>query len=131
MIMKLYFIIWFSCFYFFFLMLFRAALTGIWKLPSKGLNQSCSCWPVPQPQQHKIWAASVTYTTAHGNGRFHEQGWGSNQNLHRYYLDVFLLWRSGNSLIFPLSNGTHLVAIHLFHYSEVLKVSIFKKKKKP
>ena len=30
-------------------------------------NQSCSCWPTPQPQQHGIQATSVTYTTAHGN----------------------------------------------------------------
>ena len=26
-----------------------------------------SCWPMPQPQQLWIWAASVTYTTAHDN----------------------------------------------------------------
>ena len=28
-------------------------------------NQSCRCHPVPQPQQPRICAASVTYTTAH------------------------------------------------------------------
>ena len=28
-----------------------------------------TCWLTPQPQQHKIWAASATYTTAHGNAR--------------------------------------------------------------
>ena len=31
------------------------------------MNWSCSCQPTPQPQQHRIQAASVTYTTAHGN----------------------------------------------------------------
>ena len=30
---------------------------------------SYSCWPTPQPQQCGIWAASSTYTTAHGNIR--------------------------------------------------------------
>ena len=30
-------------------------------------NQNCSCWPIPQPQQHGIWAMSESYTTAHGN----------------------------------------------------------------
>ena len=32
-------------------------------------NQSCSCWPTPQPQQHVIWASSATYTPAHSNAR--------------------------------------------------------------
>ena len=28
----------------------------------------CHClWPMPQPQQHQIWATSMTYTTAHSN----------------------------------------------------------------
>ena len=30
-------------------------------------NQSYSCWPMPQPPQCHIWAASVIYTTAHSN----------------------------------------------------------------
>ena len=30
-------------------------------------NQSCSCWPMPQPQQCQIWAVSATYTTARSN----------------------------------------------------------------
>ena len=29
--------------------------------------QNYSCWPMPQPQPHQIWATSVTYTTAHGD----------------------------------------------------------------
>ena len=37
---------------------------------------SYSCHPKPQPQQHRIQAASVTYTTAHGNTT--ERGQGSN-----------------------------------------------------
>ena len=31
------------------------------------LNQSCSGWPTPQPQQHQIQATTMTYTTAHHN----------------------------------------------------------------
>ena len=26
-------------------------------------NQSCSCWPTPQPRQHRIWATSANYTS--------------------------------------------------------------------
>ena len=32
-------------------------------------NRSCSCRPTPQPRQHQIWAASVTYTSACSNAR--------------------------------------------------------------
>ena len=34
---------------------------------ARGSNQSWSHQPIPQPQQHKIQAASATYTIAHGN----------------------------------------------------------------
>ena len=34
-----------------------------------GLNQSYSCWPTQQPEQHQIWAVFATYTTAQGNTR--------------------------------------------------------------
>ena len=37
------------------------------EVPRLGFNQSCNCWPTPQPQQHRIWAASAIYTSAHGN----------------------------------------------------------------
>ena len=40
---------------------------GIWTCPRQGTNQNYSCWPMPQPQQCGILAASVSYTTAHGN----------------------------------------------------------------
>ena len=46
---------------------FRAASHGIWRFPGLGSNQSCNRWPTPQPQQCRIWAASATYTTVHGN----------------------------------------------------------------
>ena len=41
----------------------------MWKFSGYGSNQSYSCRPTPQPQQHRIQAASAsaTYTTAHGD----------------------------------------------------------------
>ena len=48
------------------ILLFRATLRAM-EVPRLGSNWSCSPWPTPQPQQHGIWAASMTYTTAHGN----------------------------------------------------------------
>ena len=39
------------------------------EVPRLGSNQSCSCWPMPEPQQCGIRAVSVTSTTAHGNAR--------------------------------------------------------------
>ena len=49
------------------LFLFYHCTCGMWKFPGQGLNQSCSCQPIPPPQQHGIWTTSATYTTAHGN----------------------------------------------------------------
>ena len=37
------------------------------EVPRLGVNWSCSCWPTPQPEQHGIQVASVTYTTACSN----------------------------------------------------------------
>ena len=39
------------------------------EVPRLGVKWSCSCWPAPQPQQYRIWVASVTYTIAHSNAR--------------------------------------------------------------
>ena len=52
------------CFFF-----FIAAPVAYVKFPGKGLNQSCSCRPMPQPLQHQIWAASAAYTAACSNAR--------------------------------------------------------------
>ena len=49
------------------LFVFRAAPATYVKFPGSGSNQSCSCQASPQPQERRIWAASVTYTIAHGN----------------------------------------------------------------
>ena len=47
--------------------LFRAAPAAYGGSQPRGSNWSYSLWPTPQPQQCRIQATSVTYTTAHGN----------------------------------------------------------------
>ena len=42
---------------------FQVCTGGPWEFPGQGSNQSCSCWPTPQPQQRRIQASSVTCTT--------------------------------------------------------------------
>ena len=37
------------------------------EVPSLGVQSELQLRPMPQPQQRQIWAASVSYTTAHGN----------------------------------------------------------------
>ena len=37
------------------------------EVPRLGSNRSCSRQPIPEPQQCRIQATSVTFTTAHGN----------------------------------------------------------------
>ena len=39
------------------------------EIPRLGSNRSYSCQPTPQPQQRRIRAESLNYTTAHGNAR--------------------------------------------------------------
>ena len=54
-------------FLFFFFFFFYGCTHSIWKFPGQRLNQSCSCQPTPQ--QRRIQATSVTYTTVPGNTR--------------------------------------------------------------
>ena len=58
-----------TCRSFFFLCLFRATIAACGGSQARASNQSYSCQPTPEPQQHRIWAVSETYTTAHGNAR--------------------------------------------------------------
>ena len=62
------FLVWFFfCFVlFFFFFLFRLAPVAYGRSQAR-TNWSYSCWPIPQPQQCGIRAASVTYTTARRN----------------------------------------------------------------
>ena len=59
----------YSLLFFFFFCLFRAASTAYGSFQARGPT-GCSCWPIPQPQQHQIQALSSTYTTAYGNMGF-------------------------------------------------------------
>ena len=64
--------LWLGHFFFFFFFLVFLPFLGLLLchmegIPSYGSNQSCSQQPIPEPQQHGIWAASSTYTTAHSN----------------------------------------------------------------
>ena len=52
--------------FFFFFLLYRATPMA-YRSSRLGLNQSCSHQPMLQTQQRQIWAASVTYATAHSN----------------------------------------------------------------
>ena len=56
-------------FFFFFFVFSRAASAACGGSQARGLNQSCCYQPAPEPQPRRIWAASLTYTTAHGNAR--------------------------------------------------------------
>ena len=49
-----------SFIYLFTYCLFRATPVVYGGSQARDQNQSCSCWPTPQPQQCGIWAASVT-----------------------------------------------------------------------
>ena len=53
----------------FFFFLSQGCTLCIWRFPGQGSNQSYSCRPTPQPQQSRIQATSVIYTTAHRNTR--------------------------------------------------------------
>ena len=58
-------------FYFYlFFCFFRAAPEAHGVSQDRGPIGVTSCWPTPQLQQQQIRAASVTYTTAHGNTEF-------------------------------------------------------------
>ena len=53
----------------FFFFPFYSYTCSIWKFPGPKSNQSCSCRPVLQPQQHWIQATSATFVTACSNAR--------------------------------------------------------------
>ena len=55
------------CWFFFFFL--NSCICGIWKFLGKGSNWSCGCRTTSQPQQHRIWATSVTYAIVCCNTR--------------------------------------------------------------
>lgn len=56
-----------SYLFFFFFLQFLGPHLQHTEIPRPGVESECSRQPMPQPQKHRIWAESVTYTTAHGN----------------------------------------------------------------
>ena len=55
--------------YLFICFAFQGCTHSTCTFPGQGSNQSHSCRPMLQPQQHRIRATSVTYTTGHSNTR--------------------------------------------------------------
>ena len=55
--------------FFCFVLFFRAAPAAYGGSQARSQIGAARCQPMPQPQQRWIYAASVTYTTAHGNAR--------------------------------------------------------------
>ena len=54
-------------FFFFFFLLFRAKPKAYGSSQARGWIRAVAASPIPQPQQCRIWAMSLTYTTAHAN----------------------------------------------------------------
>ena len=40
--------------YYYYYYYFQGCICGSRKSPGQGSNRSCSCWPTPQPQKHRI-----------------------------------------------------------------------------
>ena len=53
--------------FFFFFFSFYCYTCSIWKFPSQESDESCSCQPTPQPQQHGIQAKSANCAAAWGS----------------------------------------------------------------
>ena len=47
-------------------------MSHLWhmEVPGQGSNQSCSCWPVPQPQHCQMWAALWPVSAAHSSAGY-------------------------------------------------------------
>ena len=80
-------------------LLFRAPLTAYGGYQARGSNPSYSCQPTAQLQQRRIWAVSVTYTTAHGNARSltHWTRPGIEPETSWFLVGLFPLRQNGNS----------------------------------
>ena len=114
--------IFFFFFFFFFFCLFRTALEAYRNSQARGSNRSCSCWPIPQPQQCSIWATSEMYTTAHNTGSPTEWGQGLNPHPRGYSLDFFLLHHNVNSLLWCISITRTITSVQ-FHWLNKLMLT--------
>ena len=64
------FYLWVFCLFLFcFVFCFLGLLLWHMKVPRLRAESELLSQPTPQPQQHGIWVASVTYTIVHGNAR--------------------------------------------------------------
>ena len=119
-----------SLLYFLFLLLWLH-VCGIWKSLGYRFNWSCSCQPMPQPQQHRIPAVYVTYTRAHSNVWYltHQMrsdikpisSW-TQWELPPLQIFFFIkvtyfarvqLWWPGSVYFLPIGGGTALANIHM------------------
>ena len=86
--------------------------------PGWGLNQRYSCRPTLPPQQHRIWAASVTYTTACNNARSLTH-WARPGT---YHIAHVLMDTSG--VLHPLSHNGNSLVIHFDGRNEIPQCSV-------
>ena len=56
--------------FFFVFSIFMTAPAAYESAQARGSNKSCSCWPVPRPQQQRIWASPAAYSPACHNAGF-------------------------------------------------------------
>ena len=77
---------------------FFGCTCGIWKFLGEGSSRRCSCRPSSQPQQCRIRATSVTYTSACSNA-------GSLTHLARPRIKPTSSWRFLSQVLHPLSHN--------------------------
>ena len=104
-----------GCFFFFFC--FLGPHPWYKMFPGWGSNQSCNCWPTPQPQQHRIWATSATYTTAHGNA-------GSSTHWARPRIEPATSWMLVRFANHWPTTGTPVPVFYLFFFSLIASQNI-------
>ena len=79
---------------------------SLWKFPGQGLNQSCS-WglPVPHPQHHWNWAASVTYAQFTAMSDPQPTEWGRGSKIQCRVLNAWAQWNSCGQILNPLCHN--------------------------
>ena len=79
---------------------FMAAPAAYGSSQARGSNQSCSCWPTPQPQQHQIQGTSAAYAIACSNVRCltHWMRPGIKPASSRYYVEFLTHWATTGTL---------------------------------
>ena len=103
-----------SEFYYFFSIFFSfyCCTYSIWKSSGWQSNWSYSCRPMPQPQQHQIWATSVTYAAACGNARSLIHWARPGIEFASSWTLCCILGHSGNSLF------SNLDSLYFFFFSD-------------